>query len=442
MFRQLLLSALVLTACGSSARAHFLFIRIGEHAEAGRAAEVYFSEQARAGDPRFLAKVAHTKLWLQAEPGTFTLLAVQKTRDRLRAMLPSGASVAVVGECEYGVLKREVPFLLRYFPKAVSGKPEELAKLKPRPEARMEIVATVEGDTIQLVGLHEGKPIPKAQFTTIDNDLVNEEVQADEAGVARWKPGSAGQYCVYVKHVTPTSGEHNGQSYSEIREFATLAFNWPLGSQEPQPEAVAMFTKAIAARAAWQDFPGFTADIRGQVDGRAFSGNVKATSEGEVQLDIDDEAVADWVEEQLQSIVMHRQASGSRGQPVLRFADDDTSHPLGRLLTFIGGRMASSYRVRGDELMVVNRQMGEQNMSITVLENERNAEGKLLPRSYTVQYWDAATGKLDRVETFQNRWTRVGKLDLPSELSFWVAGGSGLAVRQFALTNHRLAASK
>jgi hypothetical protein len=51
------LTALVLTAlfapC-SPARAHFLFIRINEPAEAGRTVEVFFSEKADAGDPRFI----------------------------------------------------------------------------------------------------------------------------------------------------------------------------------------------------------------------------------------------------------------------------------------------------------------------------------------------------------------------------------------------------
>ncbi|MEI8022455.1 MAG: hypothetical protein WCH39_29870, partial [Schlesneria sp.] len=41
---------------------HFLFIRIGEHAEAGRAVEVFFSEKAEAGDPRFIGKVSSTEL--------------------------------------------------------------------------------------------------------------------------------------------------------------------------------------------------------------------------------------------------------------------------------------------------------------------------------------------------------------------------------------------
>src|SRR3981081_777148 len=85
---------------------HFLFIRISPLAEGGRWAEVYFSEQAEAGDPKFVDRIASTQLWVQAasDPGRFRPLTVHKAADRLRAALPSSGSVAVVGACEYGVL--------------------------------------------------------------------------------------------------------------------------------------------------------------------------------------------------------------------------------------------------------------------------------------------------------------------------------------------------
>ena len=62
----------------ASAQAHFLFIQVGPHAEAGRNVEVFFSERATAGDPKFVAKVAHTELWLQDEPGKFVPLIVNR----------------------------------------------------------------------------------------------------------------------------------------------------------------------------------------------------------------------------------------------------------------------------------------------------------------------------------------------------------------------------
>jgi hypothetical protein len=58
-------AALVLLGLATQARAHFLFIRIGAQAEAGRSAEVFFSEQADAGDTKFIVKIAHTALWVQ-----------------------------------------------------------------------------------------------------------------------------------------------------------------------------------------------------------------------------------------------------------------------------------------------------------------------------------------------------------------------------------------
>ena len=118
-----------------SAQAHFLFARILPPAEGGRAAEVYFSEKADAGDPRFIDKVAATRLWLQTSPGEVRELPVTKGADRLRAHLPIEGSVEIFGRLDYGVLARpaQPPFLLRHCPKAVAGKADELNRLEWRP---------------------------------------------------------------------------------------------------------------------------------------------------------------------------------------------------------------------------------------------------------------------------------------------------------------------
>jgi hypothetical protein len=440
----LLLTGLAFCGRVADAEAHFLFIRINEPAEAGRSVEVFFSELAEAGDPRFIDKIAGTKLSIQELAGKFEPLEVRKGADRLRAYLPATGAVSVHGFLEYGVLQREVPFLLRYYPKAISGAPDVVNALKPHPNAALEITAEVKGDTVALVLLQNGKPVPKAHFTTVDDDLANEELDADDTGRVVWKPGSPGHYCVYAKAVLPQAGEKNGTKYTEIREFATLAFHWPLVREGADPEAVKLFQTAIAARAAWSNFPGFQAEVSGVVDGRSFDGQATVAADGSVKLKLDQEVAAPWVEEQLSSVAMHRRATDahSAAPPVLRFSDRDEHHPLGRLLTFVGGEFASSYRVSGDQITVVNRCFGAQNMTITVLENEKNAAGKYLPRSYTVQYWNAKTGRLDRTETVRNRWTRVGPFDLPTEITATTATSSGLSVRSVKLTNHKLPGGK
>ncbi len=435
-----LICVLSWTIGAASAQAHFLFIQVGPHAEAGRNVEVFFSERATAGDPRFVAKVAHTELWLQDEPGKFVPLTVNRGTDRLRAYLPSERSVSVVGRCEYGVLKREKPFLLRYYPKAVSGKPDEVAKLSRYESIPLEIMPTFAKDSITMTVLRDGKPLGNTLLTTIDSDLTNEELTTDAAGKATWKLKESGQFAVYVKHVVPQAGAKNGENYDEIREFATLAFDWPLDNSRVDADAVAMFEKAIAARAAWDNFKGFSAQASVYLDGRRSEGHVVVKPDGEVSFDgepkLEDEAAREWVRDQLHSQVIHRvSSSGIRSKPLLNFADTDAAHPQGRLLNFHGGRFASTYRIRDDEIIVVNRSLGRENMSLQMLDSERNAEGKVLPRAYEVQDRDAQTGAITRVETFRNRWQRVGKLDLPESMAQTLSTAGGVSTRSMRLTS-------
>jgi len=422
----------------TDAFAHFLFIRIGDHAEAGRSVDVFFSERAEAGDPRFIGKVAGTQLWMQHEPGKFVRLKTHQGTDRIRANLNADGAVSVTGFCEYGVIERDAAFLLRYYPKAISGPIAELNQLKANDKATLEITATVSPESITLVLLDGGKPVPHAVFTTVDDSLNNEELKGDNEGRVLWKPSSPGHYCVYAKVVRKEAGEQGGKKYTEIREFATLAFQWPLGRTDGDKAAVELFEKAIASRANWHEFPGFSAQIEGDVDGRPFSGTVRVEKEGAVELKIDQDVAASWVKDQIGSIVLHRMAPSRRSTPVLRFADQDVKNPLGRLLTFVGGRFASSYRVKDDQLKVVNRNLGSENMTITILENEKTAEGKYLPHLYTVQYWDAAEGNLLRTETFENLWQRVGQFDLPAANTVITSSASGLSVQSFKLSKHEL----
>lgn len=432
----------------SSIEAHFLFIRILPPAEGGRAAEVYFSELAQAGDARYIEKVSSgTRLWLQQTAGDFTPLSVHKAPDRLRAWVPVAGSIIVVGQCDYGVLARpkQTAFLLRHFPKALAGNPDELNQLKPHGKLPLEIAATIAGDEIRFRALRDGKPVPKAAFITVDSALTNVNLTSDASGQASWKPPATGVYSVYTRDTRKESGEYRGQKYEEIRDFGTVAFTWPLARKDADTAAVALFEDAVSARAQWRDFPGFSANMRGNLDGRPFAGSVSVDAKGTVSFADDDpsheETVAGWVQGQLDSIVLHRLArpsSAERSAPVLRFAEAKDDHPLGKLLAFDGGRFASSYRVRDRQIMVVNRNMGKENMTITIVDNDKNAEGHFLPRSYVVQYWDAKTGRLQRTETVQSSWHRAGKWDLPVRHAVTTATDAGLSVREFTLTKHQL----
>jgi hypothetical protein len=449
--RTFLLLAGILALPAPDARAHFLFIRVLPLAEGGRAAEVYFSELAEAGDPRFIGKVAHTRLWLQAAPGKFEELKAHRAADRLRAWVPETGSVVVVGSCTYGVLARpkQTPFLLRHFPKALAGSPDDLNRMQAHGKLPLEVVATFEEGLVRLVALKDGKPVPRAEFVTVDASLANVKLTADEDGRASWKPPAPGAYSVYTRDTRKEAGEAGGKKYDEIRDFATAAFTWPLERKDADPAAAALFEEAVAARAQWRDFPGFTAHIAGNLDGRRFAGTVAIDHSGEVSFTDDDparaEAVSGWVEEQLASLVLHllpRPAPPGRPRAVVRFAEAHDDHPLGRLVAFEGGQFASSYRIRDGQIQVVNRHLGKENVTITAQENERNAEGRLLPRVYAVQHWEAGTGRLRKAEMVKDRWQRVGSWDLPVAHTVTAATDAGLSVRSFTLSKHELQRSR
>lgn len=446
MRTQLWWIALIVTALGAShAEAHFLFVRLLPPAEGGRFAEVFFSDHADAGDPRFVEKIAGTKLWLQTKPGAFESLTIQKTADRLRVHVTAMGGCGIVGEGTYGVLGRagKPAFLLRHYPKAVGGNATEIAALAAKPGIPFEILVRPDGQNLEFTALRDGKPLANARFTAIGVDLKDHPFQADSEGKARWRPIGRGTFAVYTSQTLPERGVHDGKKYDEIREFATVAFAWPLASGNADPEALALFEEAMSTRASWKGFPGFTADIRAAVDGRRWSGKATVSAKGDVELTMEDESVTPWVQDQLESLVMHRFARPASGKaPVVRFGDEDRDHPLGRLVLFEGGKFASSYRIKEKQLAVVNRNLGKTNMTITVLDNDKNKEGQYLPRSYTVQYWNAASGALQRSETVQDRWTRLGSWDLPVSHQMLTASGSGQSVKMFTLSNHRLLETK
>jgi hypothetical protein len=438
--RGCMIAVLACLAHSEAAQAHFLFVRLCPTAEAGRFAEMYFSDQADAGDPRFIDKIAQTRLWMQAKPGTFEPLTVQKAADRLRALIPARGSVAVIGECTYGVLDRpkQPAFLLRHYPKAVSGSAQEIHALKPKPEFPLEIMMREVADGLEFRVLRNGKPVSNAAFELVATDLKGQKFTANADGKAVWKPASVGAFAVYTSQTLKEAGTHQGAKYEEIREFATLAFQWPLEAKGADPKAVELFQEALAARASWSDFPGFSAEIEANVDGRTWKGSATISAKGDVSLAREDEVAAPWVKEQLESMVLHRLARPQGKAPVVRFADEERDHPLGRLLAFEGGTFASSYRVKDRQLVVVNRSLGKLNMTITVLDNDMNADKKYLPRSYTVQYWDALKGNLQRSETIQNRWTRLGSWDLPTQLTLTTASVLGQGVKTMTFSEHRL----
>jgi hypothetical protein len=187
------------------------------------------------------------------------------------------------------------------------------------------------------------------------------------------------------------------------------------------PAATNLFRDARAARATWDGFPGFTANLIVNHNGKITKAKVEVKDTGKVVLDIADADIKKFVYGQVASLVGHRMGGDTGKDTPCAFADKDTVHPLGRKIIVLGDEMGSSYRIKDNQLLEVNRKLKVGHFTITVLKNHLTPEKKYLPLSYVVNTWGAKG--LQSSWTYQHTWKRVGKYDLPAGVMIVIAVG-------------------
>jgi len=206
------------------------------------------------------------------------------------------------------------------------------------------------------------------------------------------------------------------------------------------PEATKLLADARAARANWDHFPGFTADVELNVEGRVVKGKVDVDARGKVSVEgVEDDKLTEWTKRQLGSIVGHRMADGGSLKTPCAFPANDQHHPLGRAVQVLNDEFHSSYRIRDRQVIVVNRSMEHARFTITVMENKQNAEKQYLPAHYVVNTWDLKSNGLKSSASYFHEWERVNKYDLPTATLIVTATGDGKQeARKLVLSNHKL----
>jgi hypothetical protein len=217
-----------------------------------------------------------------------------------------------------------------------------------------------------------------------------------------------------------------------------------LGAEPPakgDAAATKLLADARAARASWEHFPGFSADLAVNFDGKLFRGQVRADATGKVEVDVAEPAAQRWAKGMLASIVGHRLDNGNEAPTPCVFTDNETDHPLGRAIRVVSDDLHSSYRVRDRQILVVNRQLKDSRFTITVLENRVNADQRYLPAVFAVTTWDLKTDALRSTNTQHQTWVRLGRFDLPATTTAVTATAGKLEVRSLSLSNHQLSAT-
>lgn len=418
---RLFASVVACALAASAAQAHFVWI-VPDGAD-GTRAKVVFSDSLEPDEAVPIENIARTKLLVRDAAGKEAPLAWSKGEHAYLVKVPAPAPLTVGGVCPYGVVQRGQgkPFLLAYYPKLILGKAEGT---RPWDKLPLEIVPRGAG---RFQVLFAGKPAADAEVVVLTPAAGNKEtLTTDARGEVALKSAAPGLYGLRARHVEAKAGEQDGKKYEEVRHYATLvlcvAEQASAGSEgaapardksAADPAAGKLLAEARAARAQWEHFPGFAADVEVNLDGRVSRGKVRVGADGKVSFEALDKATEAWAGRVLGSIAAHRTDGSAERDTPCAFADQDADHPLGRAVKVLSGETHSSYRIKDKQILVVNRRMKDQRFTITVLENRANAEGKYLPASYAVSYWDVKTGALLRTEAHHQTWARVGRFDLP-----------------------------
>ena len=441
---------LVLCLVASSAKAHFIWAEIKPAGGEKSQARFYFGEAPEPGEAHLIGKIAQTKAWVRTTDAAATDLKVVAGADEkapaLVAPCAAAAPASLEATCDYGVYERGPGVLLQYYAKSLSGDWAASGdKLTRAEKLALDIIPELSGDQLRLQVLYQGKPAAASEVVVIDPAGKSNSLKTDADGKVAAGTTVPGNYAIRAGYIEPQkSGEREGKKYAQTWHYTTLTMALPAAA--PSKDAVAkeisaseLLTRARAGRSLWEKFPGFTADITATGDGESYSGQATIAADGDVKLSGEASKFHDWIEEQLNSLVQHRMPDGEVSEGHISYSDQDTSHPLGRKIDLGDTNMKSMYRIKNDVIMEVNRTMGpKMRFTISVLEVEYNKQKKYLPRSFTMNFFDSASGNLKASHSYWNEWQNVGGFDLPKTIVDVGTAAGGTTTRQIKFENIKL----
>ncbi len=273
MIRSLAL-VLAIAFLATTAHAHFLFVHMlpGDEPRI----EVHFAESGWdfSADDRMVALMSGIKVWHPvAGPRE-----ANRASHAMMASVPEGGGPACAA-FTYGIMRRGGEFLLEYHAKGVAG-------LEDAAEAAgldAEILAEARGDGLVLTVLFKGEPVADAEIVVPTVNFGVETLATDSNGRIEIPMPPTPLYSIRAMVPEPRVGEHEGESFSEVRHYTTLTIHPDADEldRKGDPMAVAVLEDAIA-----NVDPGFpmSAGWRGRVQGRfgdeALRGSVASSGDG------------------------------------------------------------------------------------------------------------------------------------------------------------------
>lgn len=194
------------------------------------------------------------------------------------------------------------------------------------------------------------------------------------------------------------------------------------------------------------NFAGFHAHTTVQYGAQIITGTVRVQSPQQITVQVDDAseqpaptAADTWLQSELRSMIGHRWPvpfEQRDGRYLL--TQDATPHALGPRIDLHGDPLHSSYRVRGEQITLVQRTMGGQSFTITMLAHTLLPDGRSLPAHYVVVFRDAASQHIIRTDAYTDRFMSVAGCWLPHERQVVRHDADGMHAAIFVLYEHTL----
>ena len=210
---------------------------------------------------------------------------------------------------------------------------------------------------------------------------------------------------------------------------------------QDDPKAREILQAAFAKTARWQsDFKGFQADLRINVNGKETKGTVTVKGPRDVTVAIDDTELQTWTQNQIAMIAVHRgprNFQDSDGKYTLTLGGEE-HHPLGQRIIIHGDGMGSWYRVKGNRITQINRNMPQAAFTINVEDSAVTQDQHHLTTRYTVYYFSPNDRSLKNVDSFSDTHIRVGNSDLPATRRIISYENGEIVVRTLTFENHKI----
>lgn len=212
------------------------------------------------------------------------------------------------------------------------------------------------------------------------------------------------------------------------------------------PQARKLLREAVENTSRWgKEFPGFSAELTVNDQGKSYSGSVTVKSPREVEVSLPDEGLQKWAQSQIAMMAVHRSHRSFEdgdGRYVLTLGEED-EHPYGRLVYIHGDGMNSRYRVKDGRISQINRSGERMKFTINVEESLGTEDGKFLTTRYTVYYFSPQDGRLLQAESYVDepaviaRPGATGKLYLPGKRRITFTDQGETVARTLTFQTHR-----